>query len=124
MSAAGETHEVICTACPRGCPLQVRVLPETVKVEGASCRRGTSFGEAEVRDPRRVLTTTVRVVGGAAPVAPVRSKTPLSRLSIEQALAELRTVTLMAPVALHQVVLTSVAGQEVAIVATAPIGAL
>lgn len=124
MSSERESREVICTACPRGCPLQVRVLPEAVQVEGATCRRGVAFGEAEVRDPRRVLTTTVRVVGGTAPLAPVRSRAPISRTLIPAVLKELRTVTLAAPVALHQRVLGSAAENEVEIVAAAAVDAL
>lgn len=123
MSADGETREVICTACPRGCPLQVRVLLETVQVEGATCRRGVAFGEAEVRDPRRVLTTTVRVVGGTVPLAPVRSRTPISRALIPKALSELRAVAISAPVGLHQVVLAAVAGTDVDIVTTGSVAA-
>ncbi|NLT42411.1 MAG: DUF1667 domain-containing protein [Anaerolineae bacterium] len=121
MSAGEETKEIICTACPRGCPLQVRVLREAVQVEGASCRRGVAFGRTEALDPRRVLTTTVRVRGGAVPVVPVRTRSPISRGLVPGVLAELRRVELLAPVSLHQIVLADPADAGTDVVTAASV---
>jgi CxxC motif-containing protein len=116
--APAETCEVICTSCPRGCPLQVRLLQDVVEVSGNVCRRGQAYGETEVRDPRRVLTTTVRVVGGTAPVVPVRTQSAIPRARLSQALEELRTMQVQAPVAIHQVLSESIAGTGVPVLAT------
>ena len=103
--------------------MQVEVLSEAVRVSGHACRRGVAYAEAEVKDPRRMITTTVRVRGGVLPLVPVRSREPIPKDRIREALAELREVTLDAPVSMHQLVSSSVAGTGVAVVTTRPVAA-
>jgi len=118
VSETQAAREVICTSCPRGCPLQVRLLEDSVQVTGAACKRGVAFGQAEAVDPKRVLTTTVAVLGGTSPVVSVRTRGPIPLRLIEAALAELRRATLEAPVDFGAVVLQSVAGSGEDVIAT------
>lgn len=115
--------EVICTVCPQGCPLQVEILADSVRVSGHACKRGVNYAEEEIRDPKRVVTTTVSVRGGVLPLVPVRTKEPVPKSKVHQVLAEVRGVVLEAPVSLHQVVRSSVAGTDVDVVTTRPIAA-
>jgi thioredoxin reductase/CxxC motif-containing protein len=90
---------LICTCCPSGCTL----LPEkkqdgTLDISGALCRRGKAFGLAELTDPRRTLTTTVRVAGARYPLVSVRSKNPVRKAELKALVTGLRAVTLTAPV--------------------------
>ena len=73
-----EERKFICVSCPLGCGLTVTLddSGEVMKVEGNTCARGESYARSEVKDPRRVFASTVRVKGGKLPVCPVRSKTP------------------------------------------------
>ncbi len=118
MSTQWESRQVICTSCPRGCPLQVAILADAVRVSGQACRRGVRYAREEVTNPRRIVTTTVRVRHGSLPVVPVRSEVPIPKDRIPAALVELRGVVLSAPVEEHQVVLPSVAGTGIAVVAS------
>ena len=53
-------NEFICTVCPRGCHLKVE--PEKdYKVTGNGCPKGKAYGKAEMTNPTRVVTTTVRL---------------------------------------------------------------
>jgi CxxC motif-containing protein len=114
--------ELICIGCPRGCPLKVRRLADGgLDVEGATCKRGKVYARAEITDPRRTLTASVRVNGGELPVVSVRSAQPVPRARIAATLSELRGITLDAPVAMHQMVLAQAAGEPIAIVTTRPI---
>ncbi|MBQ3399082.1 MAG: DUF1667 domain-containing protein, partial [Synergistaceae bacterium] len=72
-----EERKFICVSCPLGCGLTVTLddSGEVSKVEGNTCPRGASYAKSEVKDPRRVFASTVRVKGGKLPVCPVRSKT-------------------------------------------------
>jgi CxxC motif-containing protein len=117
-------QELICIGCPQGCVLKVRTAAGRLAVEGNACRRGLSYAQEEVLNPRRVLTTTVPVVGGKRPVVPVRSVAPIPKESIPQALSELRQLFVRAPVKVHQVIAQSVAGTGIAVVATWPVLAI
>ena len=66
---AEETTRVICITCPMGCSLEVTHEGKTVtKVTGNQCKKGLSYAEAEISDPRRMVTSTVRVLGGVHPL--------------------------------------------------------
>ena len=58
-----EIKKFICVSCPLGCGLSVSLddSGEVLKVEGNSCPRGASYAKSEVKDPRRVFASTVRV---------------------------------------------------------------
>lgn len=88
-----------------GCTIDATVKDgELVKVEGQACRRGIAFVREELSDPRRVLTTTVRVRGGVWPLVPVRSSAALPKGLLMEVVRELRGISLQAPVEEHQVV--------------------
>ena len=53
-------NEFICTVCPRGCHLKVE--PEKdYKVTGNGCPKGRAYGKAEMINPTRVVTSTVKM---------------------------------------------------------------
>lgn len=119
MNMVASPIELLCIGCPRGCPLTVEVTDDhSLRVRGHACRRGYAHANAEVNDPRRTITTTVRVRGGASPLVPVRSLAPIPKDKIAQALREVSGVTLDAPVTKGQIVLSSVAGTGIAVVTT------
>lgn len=114
-----EKQNMICVSCPLGCGLTVTCEGDKVtNVEGNSCPRGKSYAETEVRDPRRVFASTVRVKGGKLPVCPVRSKTPAPKARLHDIAVELAKAEVTAPVKIGQVILPRVCGTDVDIVAT------
>lgn len=97
---------MICITCPMGCALEVTHEGKTVtRVEGHSCKRGPKYAEAELTDPRRMVTSTVKVHGGVYPLVPVYTSAPIPKPLIFDLLRELRQVELVAPVKVGQVVL-------------------
>ena len=63
-----ETRELTCIGCPLGCALTVTMNgKEVVEVKGNTCKKGDIYARKEVTNPTRIVTTTVRVSGGAAP---------------------------------------------------------
>lgn len=102
-----EQREFICVTCPMGCTIRATVEgSELVEVQGQACQSGIAFVREELTAPKRTLTTTVRVAGGALPLVPVRSREPLPKGVLLDVAARLRSVVLTAPVAAHQVVAT------------------
>ncbi len=68
--------ELICITCPKGCHLKVD--EETFAVTGNSCPRGAVYGANELRNPVRVVTSTV-VVDGPARRLPVKTDRPIPK---------------------------------------------
>lgn len=98
------TAELTCIICPNGCSLTVHEENGVVRVEGATCPNGVKYGEQEVRDPRRTLTTTVRVEGGILPLVSVRSAAPVKKAELKAAVRALDGLVLTAPVHIGDVV--------------------
>ncbi len=117
------SKHMICIACPRGCPMQV-VLSENgdvASVEGNACKRGLTYAHAEITHPVRQITTTVRVKGGRCPLVPVRSKKPIPKSKIFEAVGILHGLTLTAPIRCGDVVVKNILGTGVDIIAVADV---
>jgi CxxC motif-containing protein len=115
-----ETTRIICITCPMGCSLDVaHDGPVVTQVTGNSCKRGVDYAQSELTDPRRMVTTTVRLHGGRQPLLPVYTAAPLPKHLVFDLLAVLRRVELQAPVLAGQVVLENALGTGVDVLASA-----
>lgn len=63
-----EEKQFVCIECPRGCMLTATLKDGAAQVRGNMCPRGKKYAEAEMTEPRRVLTSTVRTAYGLVPV--------------------------------------------------------
>lgn len=120
-----ETKELNCINCPMGCLLTVTLEDGKItQVTGNTCPRGEKYAHQELTDPRRMLTSTVRVEGGALPLLPVVSADTLPKGKILECAAALRTVTVTAPVKAGAVVAANILGLGVDIVASRDMAAV
>ena len=113
--------ELTCISCPLGCPLKVETdsSGKVLKVTGNTYKRGEEYGKKEVTNPTRTVTSTVRLLGGTAPVVSVRTQTDIPKEKIFQCMEEIRKAAAEAPVRIGDVILENVAGTGVSVVATA-----
>ena len=121
-----QPNTVTCSLCPKGC--QIRFDEETGTYEGNGCKRGIAFAEQERLDPKRFLTTTIKVAAedghdpeAGAVLLPVRSDVPISLKRLPSAVKELQSVTVARPIPCGSVVATisDGAGNPVSILACA-----
>ena len=101
--------ELICIVCPKGCHLRVDEAQDYA-VTGNGCPRGAEYGRIELTHPTRVVTSTVRITGGAHPRCPVKTDRPIPKELIFAAMRTLDGVCLVSPVPLGQVVVKDVCG--------------
>ena len=114
-----EKRELICIGCPMGCPLTVEMNgAEVVSVAGHTCKRGAAYAEKEVTNPTRIVTSTVRVLGGMAEMVSVKTAEDIPKAKIFDCVKALKDITVNAPVHIGDVILADVAGTGVNIVAT------
>lgn len=108
---------LICITCPKGCHLSVDENNDYA-VTGNACPRGAEYGRNEMLHPVRVITSTVRLTGGAQPRLPVKTDKPLPKGKMFDCMALLDEVTAKAPVRVGDVLLANICGTDVNIVAT------
>ncbi|MBR2371340.1 MAG: DUF1667 domain-containing protein [Clostridia bacterium] len=111
--------KLTCIACPMGCPLSVEMDGDKViSVTGNTCPRGKVYGEKEVTNPTRIVTSTVKVSGGESVMVSVKTKNDIPKGKIFDVVKALKDVEIPAPVKIGDVVIADVAGTGVDIVAT------
>ena len=114
-----ETRELICIGCPLGCPLTVEMKgTEVVSVTGNTCPNGDRYARKEVTDPRRTVTSTVRVLGGSLPVVSVKTAQDIPKNKIFDCMQELATIRVKAPVREGDVIVSNIANTGVSVIAT------
>lgn len=117
-----ETRNLICIGCPMGCQLTVTMQDGSVtSVAGNTCKRGDDYARREVISPTRVFSTTLPVLGGSRPTVPVKTAGEVPKPMVLQCARALRGITLNAPVAAGDVVVTNILGTGVDIIAVADV---
>ncbi len=111
---------ITCTVCPKGCRVTVTYDDQgkVKKITGNSCSKGEAYARAELVDPKRVLTSTVRVSGGAKPVISVKTDAPIPFKKMMDCMAEVSRVRATAPVKMGDVLAKNIAGTKANLVAT------
>ncbi len=114
-----QSSNIICTTCPVGCSLQVtHDVGQICQIEGNACKRGLDYARSELQDPRRMVTTTVRVRGGTQPLLPVHTARPFPKPAIFALLSALRQLEVAAPLHIGQPVLANALGSGIDVLAS------
>jgi len=117
-----ETRELTCICCPLGCPLTVTIGEDEITVTGNSCNRGIQYGRKEVLSPTRMVTSSVRVIGGELAMVSVKTGQDIPKDRIFDCMEEIRKITVKAPVSIGDVIIPDCAGTGISIVATRNVG--
>ena len=86
---------IICVICPQGCEITVNGDSSTGKIEnieGNNCKRGITYAESEFLHPVRILTSSVRTSGAAAPLLAVRTAKPIQKELIMSSMDEIKSL--------------------------------
>ena len=72
-------REITCIVCPKGCQMTVDNIDRQYVVDGNSCIRGSRYGVDEVTNPKRMITTTVRLEGSYLNMLPVKTSSSVPK---------------------------------------------
>ncbi|MBP3919501.1 MAG: DUF1667 domain-containing protein [Clostridia bacterium] len=114
------TVKKTCIVCPMGCHLEAEVSDngEILSVSGNTCKRGDAYIRTELTDPRRTLTSTVRLCGaGAERYLPVKTTGGISKARLMEAMKALGEITVTAPVTRGDVIVKNFLGEGADLVA-------
>ena len=116
---------MICITCPLGCSLELTHDGKNIiNIEGNKCKKGLDYAGIEFTDPRRIITSTVKVQGGIHPLVPIYTSAPIPKQKIFDLLKELRQVELQAPIRMGQVVLKNALGTDADVLASRSLPAI
>jgi len=119
-----KSREVVCVLCPLGCKIKIELDEEgnILSVSGNRCPRGKKYAEDEIKDPKRVVTTSVKVLNGELPLASVKTDGPIPKKYIFELMKILKDVKVKAPVSIGDVVVRNIFKTNVNVVITRSVG--
>ena len=108
--------DITCIVCPRGCRMTVNNIDGQYIVEGNSCIRGSKYGVDEVTNPRRVITSTVRLNGSYLNMLPVKTAGSIPKDMMFDIMKVLSEITVTTPINVGDVIVKNVLDTGVDIV--------
>jgi CxxC motif-containing protein len=115
-------HQLICIGCPKGCFITVhRKEDGNLEVSGNSCPVGDGYARKEMTSPTRIITSLIKVTGGAGRVVSVKTASDVPKAKIAACMEQIGKTRVSAPVSSGDILIADVAGTGVNIVATANI---
>lgn len=114
-----QEKKMICICCPIGCHLTVDLQDNgDINVSGNNCPRGEKYAKDEIRCPKRMVTTIVRVDGGIIDMVSVKSADGIPKGKIFDVLEVLKGVRLTAPIKIGDIVVSNICDTGIDIIAT------
>jgi CxxC motif-containing protein len=110
-----KVKELICIVCPKGCRLQV---DENMNVTGNGCPRGIVYGRAEILNPTRLLSSTVKIKSEFLARLPVATSGEIPKARIFDVMEVINQIEVNAPVKLRDVIVPNILGLGVDLIAT------
>ena len=108
--------ELICIVCPNGCHLKVDE-ENGYAVTGAKCDRGVEYGKTELKNPTRVVTSTIKLVSKVSCRLPVKTNLPIPKSKIFDIMEVINDLTVTAPIRTGDVLVENILGTGASLVA-------
>lgn len=109
-------REVTCIVCPKGCKMLVSNINAEYIVEGNTCIRGSKYGVDEVTNPKRVITSTVKLEGSYLNMLPVKTNGSVPKEKMFEIMEVLANIEITAPVSVGDIIVKDVSNTGVDIV--------
>ena len=102
---------ITCIMCPNGCEI-------TYDLNGGMCGKGPEYVKNEILNPKRTLTSSVKVTGGAIPLVSVKTTGSIPKEKLQYAMKLINELAVEAPVELGQIIRTDFMEEGINLVAT------
>ena len=109
-----EQSIIICILCPKGCRAVLGEGVEEIENPKELCKRGIRYVQEERKEPRRLLTTTVRTRGSRVKLFPVRTSGPIPKRILSECMKVTAALTVTPPIRCGEVIVPNLldSGQE------------
>lgn len=111
-------RQITCIVCPKGCKMVVSNINGEYIVKGNSCIRGAQYGVDEVTNPKRMITSTIRLQGAYLNMLPVKTSSSVPKDLVFEVMKILSKIKITAPVKVGDIIVKNVLNTGVDIVST------
>lgn len=113
-----EKRRMTCINCPLGCSLEVDITGESINVSGNRCKGGEKYGRSEVLNPKRIVTSTISVIGGERPLISVKTDIEIPKGKIFDLMEVIKNTKVNSPVEIGDIIIENVLETGANIIAT------
>lgn len=115
-----KSKKIVCVLCPMGCKINIELdeKDNILSIKGNRCPRGEGYAKDEIKNPKRVVTTSVKIINGELPLASVKTDGPIPKKYIFDLMKILKNIKAEAPVKVGDVVIQNVFDTNVNVVIT------
>lgn len=103
--------ELTCIECPMGCKITVETKDNQTIISGNGCPRGKIYAENEIKSPKRVVTSTVKIIGGG--LLPVKTDAPIDKTKIFEIMKIINNTQVSRPIKTGDIIIENVFGANV-----------
>ena len=108
-----------CIICPNGCEIEVDLDKDKItRIEGASGKKGKEYVNQELRDPRRNIASSVKVIGGELELVSVRLNRSIPKDKIFDVMEEIKKIEVNAPIKIGDVIEANILNLNADLIAT------
>ena len=91
--------KLTCIVCPVGCNLKINSIDGcSYIVKGYKCKKGKIFAEEEIIDPRRIITTTIKIDSKRLNRLPVKTNNPVPKDKIINFVKQIKKIKIKPPI--------------------------
>ncbi|MDO4219584.1 MAG: DUF1667 domain-containing protein [Synergistaceae bacterium] len=109
--------DLTCIRCPMGCLLHTEKNGDIITVTGNTCPAGKAYAEEELTEPKRIVTSIVKVANRTTPLS-VKTSVPIPKDKIFAIMEQIMAVVVTPPVKIGNVIIKNVLDTGADIVAT------
>ena len=107
--------EMTCIVCPVGCHL---MIDDAEAVSGNRCPRGLAYAKEELKNPKRMVTSTVRTTHPLYPRLSVKTNKPIAKHLVFEAVKSLTDIEINHTIHIGDVIIHHMLGTDVDLIAT------
>ncbi len=112
------TKEITCILCPLSCTMKVKEENNKIIISENACKMGELYAIQEIKNPIRILTTTVFVDDGEQILLPVRSEKGIHKGLILNCIKKLSKIRVKAPIKQKDIIYKNILETGVNIIAS------
>lgn len=115
-----KTIEMPCITCPMSCHLTATIddKNQVIEVTGNTCKRGEAYARAELTNPVRTLTSSVKLENGVENRLPVITKGQIPKDKMFDVMEEIHKTKVCAPIKENDIIIQNVCNLGISIVAS------
>lgn len=121
MKGQGEVINKVCIVCPIGCDLEIKEnnnLEDGYDIQGNKCARGYSYGITEMKNPTRIITSTIKIKNLENVMLPVKTTNGIPKEKMFELMKIINTMEIELPINQNDVIINNLFETDVNLVAT------